>query len=208
MSDIYSMSRSDSKNMTDIYLVDDVGDQSIDRAMKILAGFSHGAEKAIGSALKRAAISGEAQAVRGVQNDYYIKVSDFKNYTKSKRRFITANGSTTVDIEFRGYHIPLMKFDTKVGKDGRVVTRAKRSSAKVELDYVFKQIIGRYGHEGVFERITEKRLPIEEKLGPSTPQMMANNDDLEQEVGDKVREVFEKRLEHEILAVMNGWRQK
>ena len=59
----------------------------------------------------------------------------------------------------------------------------------------------------MFERLSDKRLPIEEKLGPSTPQMMANNEDLEQEVGDKIREVFEERLEHEILAVMNGWRQ-
>ena len=208
MSDIYSMSRSDTKSLTGIYLVDDVGDGSIDRAIKVLAGFGHGADKAIGSAIKRAAVSGEAEAARGVRNEYYIKASDFKSYTKSKRRIISSNGSTTVDIEFRGYHIPLMKFDTKIGRDGRVVTRVKRASARTELDHVFKQTVGSHGHIGVFERITEKRLPIEEKLGPSAPQMMANNDDLEQQVGDKVRDVFEQRLEHEILAVMNGWRQK
>ena len=54
MSDIYSMSRSDTKSLTGIYLVDDVGDGSIDRAIKVLAGFSHGADKAIGSAIKHA----------------------------------------------------------------------------------------------------------------------------------------------------------
>lgn len=208
MSEVYSMSRTNAKNSMGIYLVDDIGDGSIDRAMKVLAGFPHGADKAIGSAIKRAAQSGEAYAARGVRNEYYINASDFKSYTRSKRRIYTSAGSTTVDIEFRGFHIPLVKFDTKVGKDGRVVTRVKRSSPRTVLDHVFKQDVGTHGHTGIFERLSDKRLPIEEKLGPSTPQMMASNEDLEQEVGDKVREIFEERLEHEILAVMNGWRQQ
>ena len=37
--------------------------------------------------------------------------------------------------------------------------------------------------------------------------MMDTNDDVAQAIGDKVREVFEQRLEHEIMAVMNGWRK-
>ena len=84
MSDVYSMSRTTAKNAMGVYLVDDIGDGSIDRAMKVLAGFPHGADKAIGSAIKRAAQSGEAYAARGVRNEYYINASDFKSYTRSK----------------------------------------------------------------------------------------------------------------------------
>ena len=62
------------------------------------------------------------------------------------------------------------------------------------------------GHRGLYERVTSARLPVEEKFGPSTPQMMDSDDDLEQEVADKIRETFEKRLEHEISAILNGWR--
>lgn len=207
MSDIYSMSRADIKSGIGVFLVDDVGDGSIDRATKLLAGIPHAADKAIGSAIKRAATSGEAYAAKAVRNEYYIGASDFKAYTKSKRHIITQNGSTTVDIEFKGFHIPLLKFDTKVDKDGRVSTRVKRSSAKTVFENVFKQTVGTHGHEGVFERLTERRLPIEEKLGPSTPQMMSYNDDLSQDIGDKVRDVFDQRLEHEISAILNGWRQ-
>ena len=70
MSDIYSMIRKDIKSGIGVYLVDDVGDGSIDRAMKLLAGIPHGADKAIGSAIKRAATSGEAYAARGIREEY------------------------------------------------------------------------------------------------------------------------------------------
>lgn len=206
MSDIYSMKRSDIKNGIGVYLVDDVGDGSIDRVTKLLAGIPHGANKAIGSAIKRAATSGEAYAAKVIRNEYCISTADFKQYTKSKRHIITQNGSTTVNIEFKGYHIPLIKFDTKIDKDGRITARVKRSSTKTILYHVFQQTVGTHGHTGIFERITDKRLPIREKLGPSTPQMISYNEDIEQEISDKVRESFDKRLEHEVNAILNGWR--
>lgn len=207
MSDIYSMPRSDMKSAIGVFLTDDIGGDSgsLDRATKILAGFPHGAEKAIGSAIKRAATSGEAYAARAVGKHYYIKAGDFKQYTKSKRHIYTSGGETTVEIEFRGRHIPLLKFNTKVGSNGRVSARVKRSSSGNILSHVFRQRVGNQ-HIGIFERVGESRLPIEEKYGPSTPQMMSANDDLSQEIGDKVRETFDNRIEHEILAVLNGWR--
>lgn len=206
MSDVYSMRRSDMKSIIDVYVTDGIGNGSgaIDRAIEVLAGFSHGAEKAIGSAIKRAAISGEAFAARAVGKHYYIKAGDFKRYTKSKRRIYTSGGVDAVDIEFRGRHIPLLKFNTKIGGDGRIITKVKRSSSGDILSHIFlKQVGNRYG---VFERVGKSRYPIEEKYGPSTPQMMSANDDLSQEIGDKLREAFDNRIEHEILAVLNGWR--
>ena len=190
----------------DVYLVDGINENSsIERARKILAGFPHGADKAIGSAIKRAAQSGEAMAAKGVREHYLVNAGTFKEYTKSKRHIVASAGQTNVDIEFRGYHIPLAKFETRVNRSGRVSVRVKRSSARTVLNSVFEgRMYG--GHRGLYERVTDKRLPIEEKLGPSTPQMMSNDEDLEQEVGDKIRETFEKRLEHEISAILNGWR--
>ena len=85
--------------------------------------------------------------------------------------------------------------------------RVKRASTKTVLEHVFTATM-KSGHTGLFERVTDKRFPIEEKMGPSTPQMMDYNDDISQEIGDKIRDTFDARLEHEILAVLNGWRQK
>lgn len=207
MSDIYSMQRSDIKNGISTYLVDDIGGTNIDNAVKLLAGIPHAADKAIGSAIKRAAQTGEAYAARAVRDEYIISAGDFKAYTKSKRHIYTSFGSSSVDIEFKGKHIPLLHFDTRVNSSGRVTTRVKRTSSRVTLDHVFSQTVGNHGHTGIFERKTSKRLPIEEKLGPSTPQMMDSNDEVSQAIGDKVRETFDKRLEHEVIAILNGYRR-
>ncbi len=201
MNDIYS---GDQKGL-DVFLIDDVGDGSIDKATKMLAGISRGVEKAVGSAIKRAATSGEAFAARAVRDEYYVNASDFKEYTKSSRHIITDKSGTTVDIEFHGHHIPLLKFDTHIGKDGHIVARVKRSSVRTTLEKAFAQSVG--AHTGIFEREGDERLPIRELFGPSTPQMMSYNDDLEQAIGDHVRETFDKRLEHEVNAILNGWRR-
>lgn len=205
MNDIYSFSAG--KNDLGVFIVDDVGDGTIDRTINLLAGIAHGAEKAIGSAVKRAATSGIAYASKRVREEYLISSSDFKKYTKTKRRIVTDRNGTTVDIELRGYHIPLYKFDTKVDKNGVVSARVKRSSSRAILDHVFKQEVGKYSHIGIFERVSDERMPITEKFGPSVPQMMAYNDDLEQDIGDHIREKFDERIEHEITAVLNGWRR-
>lgn len=209
MSDVYSMTRSAMHAGIYMSVVDDVGGSSgsIARAEKLLAGFGHGAEKAIGSAIKRAAISGEAYAAKAVRQHYFIKSGDFKKYTRSKRHVHTTSEGTEVTIDFRGYHIPLLKFNTSIGTDGLIKARVKRSSTSEVLSHVFRQKVGNQ-HTGLFERVGSKRFPIEEKFGPSTPQMMESNDDIEQAIGDKVRDTFEGRIEHEILAVMNGWRQR
>lgn len=185
-------------------MIDDIGDGSIERAQKLLAGIPHGADKAVGSALKRAANSGMSQASKALRKEYVVKAGDITRYTRRKLHFVSSGGMTTVDMTFRGEHIPLIRFDTKIGGDGRVNARVKRASARTALDHVFSAHVG--GHYGVFERETDRRFPIAEKFGPSVPQMLAANDDVSQELGDKIREVFEERLDHEILAVMNGWR--
>lgn len=185
-------------------LIDDIGDGSIDRAKKLLAGIPHGADKAIGSALKRAAQQGMTYASREIRREYVINAGIFKRYTETKRHYNSGAGGTTVDLEFRGHHIPLIRFDTTVNNEGRVRTRVKKSSPRTVLDHVFSASVG--GHTGVFERETDARFPLNEKFGPSVPQMLSANDDLQQELGDKIREAFEKRIDHEILAVMNGWR--
>lgn len=180
---------------------------SVDRAFRLLAGIPGGALKAVNAAANRAASSGEALASKTIRGEYLLNAADFKKYTKSTRKIVSQGGETVVNIEFKGVHVPLIRFDTKFGNDGRVTVRVKRASTKTVLEHVFTATM-KSGHTGLFERVTDKRFPIEEKMGPSTPQMMDYNDDISQEIGDKIRDTFDERLEHEILAVLNGWRQK
>lgn len=180
---------------------------NLDRVTKLLAGFPHGADKAIGSALKRAASSGETVAAKALTKEYYLKQGDFKKYTLTKRgktATSTAAG-TLVEINYYGIHIPLIRFDTHIGKDGHIVTRVKRSSARKTINNAFKAQFG--SHVGIYERVGEKRFPIRELPGPSTPQMMENNENVTDEMEERIRETFEKRLDHETTAILNGWRK-
>lgn len=184
--------------------IDDIGGNSLDRAQKLLAGIPGGFSKAVSAALKRSASSGEAYAARAVRKEYIVKASDYKEYTASKRHITTsASGTTEVSIEFRGYHIPLIRFDATFGKDGRVVARVRRNSAKQTLENAFAAKFG--GRTGIYERVGDKRFPVRQLWGPSTTQMMDSNDDVAEDIAEKIRDTFDKRIDHETLRVLNGW---
>lgn len=163
--------------------------------------------QAVGSALKRAGKSGLTFAAKAIQEQYKISVSNFKKYTWAKTRFKDTSYSSFLEIEYRGYHIPLISFDTSIDKKGRVIARVKQSSTKTLLDHVFRQSVGNHGHIGVFERKYDDKLPIEEKLGPSGPQMMYSNEAVMDSIVDKVTNAFNERIDHEVMAILNGWRK-
>lgn len=56
----------------------------------------------------------------------------------------------------------------------------------------------------MFERDGSKRLPISEFMGPSTAQMAGNSIVLA-DVEEKAQEVINKRVEHEITRILNGY---
>lgn len=208
MSEIYSMSRKDRINRSHSIDLSVVGEDRIDHVLKILSGFSkHAGDRALGSAIKRASQSGLAYAAKAIHKEYFISEGDFKRYTRSKRHIIVDKDGTSVYVEFRGYHIPLLLFNTRIGNDGKVYARVKRTSNQEVLNHVFEATVGEHGHTGIFERKTKNRLPIEEKLGPATPQMMWANEDVYEAIDDKVREVFDQRLEHELNAFLSGYRE-
>ncbi|MGN0787122.1 MAG: hypothetical protein ACI4OB_06995 [Christensenellales bacterium] len=201
--DIYSLTREEQR-MTGITF--DTGTySSIEQARIMLGSIPKAANKAIGSALVRTVTSTKAFAAKAVRSEYFIKSSDFKKHTFSETKFQKDQGNTRIDLIFRGTHIPLMEFNTKVGRDGRVYTRVKRSNPQSVLEHAFKQHIG--SHIGIFERETSKKLPIHEMLGPSVPQMLSANESLQYEITDHAHATFDERLRHEITAILNGWRK-
>ena len=63
--------------------------------------------------------------------------------------------------------------------------------------------LGRYG-VGVFERLTSRRATSQQLFGPSVAHMMENENVLEQVEGS-AQETVDKRLEHEISRILNGY---
>lgn len=187
-------------------VVVDVSAGSLERATNLLAGISGGAYKAVGSALKRAADSGKTVAKRAVTKKYTISQSEFLARTKNINHFVReSSGEITVSFGYAGCVIPLTKFNTRINGNGQVVTQVKRSSAAEVLEHSFQARMGE--HRGIYERIGLSRFPVEERYGPATSQMMYSNDEVTEEISAKVSETFDKRIDQDILALLNGWRR-
>ena len=185
-------------------LVVDVVESSLSRTSKLLAGISDGLYKAVGSALQRAAATGKTAAKKAVTDEYAISQSEFLAQTRSINHFVReSGGGLSVAFGFAGNVIPLLRFNTSVDGEGRVTTQVKRSGAAETLDRAFVTTTGH--HRGVYEREGASRLPIKELFGPATTQMMYSNEAVMDAMEEKMAETYEKRIDHEILRVLNGW---
>lgn len=200
-----SYSGSDFRGIINVNL-DNGAASALDRATKLLTGFPDGVQKAAESALNRAGISGRAAAAREVGKQYYLRSSDFKKYTKSSQHVSRSGGDITVSLNFRGFHVPLIRFKTALTSSGHIRSQVLRNSSGDVLKHVFQAEM-KSGHIGLFERYGKSRLPIEQKFGPSIPQMMGANPELADAVGNDIEKTFAERMNHEVLAVMNGWRR-
>ena len=113
-------------------------DDSLDRVSKLLAGIPDGVYRAVGSALKRSAQHGLTVGTKIVTEKYAISQGELKARTRNINTIVKDTaGYYEVTFGYRGNVIPLIKFDTKFGADGRVHTRVLRSSAQQVLDNAF-----------------------------------------------------------------------
>ncbi|MEG1491139.1 MAG: hypothetical protein RR394_02725 [Oscillospiraceae bacterium] len=178
-----------------------VAEASLERVKLLLATVPGGVYKAVGSALKRAGDTARTQAAKIAAAEYTITQATFRKHVRYINHFDSSK--TEVTFGFKGYVIPLIEFETKHGGDGEVSTRVKRGNAMATLNNAF--IAQVYGHTGVYERKSLKRLPIEQLYGPSTAHMMYEKEETSDKLSDIAIETFDKRIEHEIARILNGY---
>jgi hypothetical protein len=176
----------------------------------ILSNVPEGAEKALKSAISRATATVRTKSAKGISSVYAISQKDIRAESNIKTRTEITDGGIVGTVEFAGYKIPLYRFDVSPkqriqGK--RVSARLLRSNSKTPFSEAFIANV-RAGvsanHTSVFERERTTRLPIEEKQGLSVPQM-ARNSVVMEEIEKAANETVEKRLEHEISRILNGY---
>lgn len=177
---------------------------ALERAIKLLAGIDKGRSlhKAVMAASDRAAKSAETQAGRLAAGRYVIKKSSFTSHVQTKRKTVGgSNGNYSVTISFAGGVIPLIEFGTKFSKDGGVYASVIRGSGG-DIAHAF--IAPVFGKIGAFEHVNGTTGPVTQKYGPSAAHMMMDEGVVDQM--DKVmRETFEKRMDHEVDRILNGW---
>ena len=182
-------------------IVVDIAEEGLERVIKILAGVPGGYQRAVGSAIKRAASTALTFAKREITKEYTLSSGVFLRRTRNINHF--THGGMGVEIGFRGAAIPLAQFSFQASKNGGVKVNVKKSTGVKSLDHAF--LATAYSHTGIWERVGRSRFPIHELFGPATPQMMYSNEDVADGIEDKLAETYLKRIDHEIARILCGW---
>lgn len=183
--------------------ITDIGNGSFERVSALLKGIKNGAYRAVNAALQRAAASGKTQAGRFAAERYYIRKSDFMdNVTVKQHVKRNADGTISMNISYAGYVLPLLVFRTRYRSGGQLETQVKRGGSASTLDHAFAARV--YDREAVFERRGKERFPVRQLYGPSTAHMM-RDEEVVKRMSDTIHETYEKRIEHELERVINGW---
>ena len=186
--------------------VEDVGKSKLDYVNKVLAGIGNGsgAIKAVyNNAAKRAAQRGKTEAGRFAAEEYTINKGTFMSRCKIKTSVKgNSGGATSVNIGFAGSVIPLIEFNTRYSKGGRLSTQVKRTGGAEILDHAF--IAPVYGSTQVHEHVYGTRGPVKTLYGPSAGHMM-QNDNVIEKMDKVITETFDQRIDHEMSRILNGW---
>lgn len=189
----------------------EITNEQIERVNLLLSGVPNGAEKAMKSVIQRANSTIRTETLKGITSVYAISKQNVRAETTIVTKIEQKNGGIVGTVSFAGYQIPLYRFDVSPKLPGQhtiVKARVMKGNAKTPFMHAFiaKTQIGHIGtdHTGVFERKRKTRLPIGEITGLSTAQMAKNTIVLEQ-IEEKTQGVINKRIEHEISRILNGY---
>lgn len=207
------------------------GQEAVDRAVKLLAGVEGGVQKAVRSAINKAAKRLQSSNVKAVRERYAISAANIRenenvqvtySYDSGVQAFVRFNGARIPLFRFDGAsphqptkdtseRAPVMKGDDRwrmmypgVAAAGHVL----KSTSPYTFERAFVARMGSTGHLGIFERTggmtSNDKDEIEELFGPSVPQMLGH-EDVEKKLADDAMKSFEKDLDHAVLAVLSGY---
>lgn len=183
--------------------IEDVGREKLEHVNKIFRNFPTDAIKAAHWAIKRSAEAAKTQAGRFAAEEYALKKSSFMSRTRSKTHvYGNRGGAVGVNLSYSGSVIPLLEFNTRYSRGGTLQTKVKRAGTSEILEHAFAERV--YGPMAVFEHINQTKGPLEQKYGPSTAHMMANENVVEK-MSRTVAETFDRRIDHEISRIIHGW---
>lgn len=205
----------------------EISAETADRLSSILAGMENAEEKVLKPALTRALMAGKTESVKRIAETYHIERAEIraKGFLRVNRASESSNGIIG-SFEFAGRSIPLMKFNVNppVPQHGETPSAAvlKESNpvpfSRKKDTFVAKM---KTGHIGIFTRrenvysgkryTTKKGMvgrnkhnqAIKELLSPSVPQM-ASREDIVLSVEDRVKEVLDKRIQHELDRLLSS----
>lgn len=209
--------------------VQTAGQESLDRAEKLLAGIPGGVDKAVKSAMQRAVSHLRTNSVKAIRERYDISAANIRANENVTVRYSYQDGVQAF-VNFAGGKIPLFRYggaspgapDYDRSKRVPVMIGGKwmlahpgvpahghqrKDTVPALFEHAFVARMAS-GHVGIFQRNGGKSRSggdaIEEVMGSSVPTMLGSKD-VSEKLANESMEKFEERLEHEILARLNGW---
>lgn len=200
----------------------EVSEQTINRIHAILAGVENADKRVLKPALARGLQAGKTAFSKQIRQTYHVTPSILSEYSRIGYKGVSIAGNSLIgSIEYAGGVIPLYKFNTTPKQPTYGKTSVKASVMQAGGQKVFDNaFVAQMGnkHSGVFERKgtwrrntrqtnagrnTKNNEKFKELFGPSVPKM-AENAVIMQTVEDRVNEVINQRVEHEIERLLNG----
>jgi len=193
--------------------------ETTDRLHAILEGMGLTEEKVLKPALNRGLTAGKTAFNKQIKGIYNITTTAIKENSEFGYNQVKMEDNGLVgSIDYSGFPIPLYKFkvspQTPTYGKKKVTVSVKRGSTGVSRNGFIAQM--QSGHLGMFHRIdkysgkhrnqknrTKHNQMIEERYGPSVPRM-AENEVVLQTVEDRVNEVINQRINHEIERLLSG----
>ena len=193
----------------------EISEQTINRIHAVLHGVKDADKKVLKPALTRGLMAGKTQAGKVARENYRISKQDFDRYGYLQYNGMTQSGNDIIgSFKYSGRPIALMKYKVTPNSPKYHATPSAavlKSSSLVAFGDEKNVFVAQMksGHIGIFERQegkyskrrgkkrnkhTEK---IRELLSPSVPQMVGNEQSIKT-IEDRVREVINNRIDHEI----------
>lgn len=203
----------------------DISEETADRLHSILEGMGLAEEKVLKPALGRGLSAGKTAFNKQIKTVYNIDINRLSTrYAKFGYKNVSTEGDKIIgSIAFSGGVIPLYKFEVspteaEYGKGRKTVKAAVMrdgSMGNIENGFIAEmdnEHIGVFERKGKWKRKTRptkegrntgNNEKIKELFGPSLSRM-ADNAVVLQTVEDRVNEVINQRIEHEIERLLSG----
>lgn len=202
----------------------------LEQAAKLLAGIDGGIQKALKSAATRSTSHLRTQSTKAIRERYAISQKNLRANENIRVSYTYQNG-VTARVTFAGNKIPLYRYDgTRPSQPKYDTSQAimvhtangwkrvhpgipaaahqlKGGGVKTFNDAVVLRM--KSGHVGIFERTggttSTGADQLRELMGSSVPQMLGN-EKVQEDLAKSTMDKFDERLDHEVLAILNGWR--
>lgn len=205
---------------------------AIERAEALLRGVEDGALIAVKNSLPRAATQIKKEAANEVTKHYALKKATVEKYVKATPEYSYTDNKVLASLRFTGNEIPVLDYEGNTPQTDRrlphlvpVMIRGEWRKAHPGVAARIRLVKGKRpqqftdaftvrfknGHTAAVERTggvtVDGSDSIRTIMGMSVPSML-NFEQAKTNLGEKANEVFQERMDHEVIRLLNGWRGK